>query len=64
MANIQSRLKKSQLIERLNDDELHGYACKAYHIKNKALVDINEINDPYFRQEVINYADKKYGKRK
>lgn len=64
MANIQSSLKPSQLIARLNDDEIQDYARRAYHQRNKSLVDIDELTDPYFKQMVINYSDNKYGKRK
>jgi hypothetical protein len=64
MTNIQSSLKRLQLIARLNDEEMHDYARRAYQQKGLVLVDIKEINDPYFKQEIVNYADNKYGKRK
>lgn len=61
---MQSNLAKHQLISRFNDEEIQDYARRAYQQKNKALVDLNEVNDPYFKQLLINYADNKYGKRK
>lgn len=64
MANLRSQLEKHQLISRLNDEEVHDYARKAYHQKGLALINLAEINDPYFKQQVINYADTKYGRRK
>jgi len=64
MASLQSSLKPSQLIARLNDDELHDYARRAYQQHNKSLIDIDELTDPYFKQMVISHSDNKYGKRK
>ena len=48
----------------MNDEELHDKARDAYHKKGLALINLAEINDPYFKQQVINYADSKYGRRK
>ena len=61
---MRSQLAKHQLIKSLSDDELHDLARKAYQIKGLLLVKLDEISDPYFKQQVINYADAKYGRRK
>lgn len=60
---LRSQLAKWQQSQPLNDEELHDMARKAYHKKGLALVQINELTDPFVRQEIINYADKKWGKR-
>ena len=64
MANIQSSLKQSQLIQRFNEEDIHDYARRAYQQKGLALVNVDELTDPYIKQGVVNYADNKYGKRK
>ncbi len=61
--NIQSSLKRLQLITRLNDDEIQDYARRAYQQKGLALIPIDEITDPYVKQQIINFADRKYGKK-
>ena len=60
---MQSQLAKHQLSKGLTDDELHDLARKAYHIKSMVLVKLEELSDPYIKQEIINYADRKYGKK-
>lgn len=61
---LRSQLAKWQQSQPLNDEELHDMARRAYHQKGLALVTLSELNDPYFKQQVINYADEKYGRRK
>ena len=63
MAKLRSQLARLQLTPTLNDEEVHDYARKAYHQKGLALVRIDELKDPFVKQEIINYADKKWGKR-
>lgn len=47
----------------MNDEELHNYAKRAYYQKSLVLVDLNDINDPFFKQELINYFNGKYHKK-
>ena len=60
---MRSQLAKYQLIKGLTDEELHDYARRAYHIKGMVLVKLDEMKDPFVKQEIINYADRKYGRR-
>ena len=47
----------------LNESEIHRRATELWQTtKRKALVDIYDIHDDQFKQQVIQYADKKYGK--
>lgn len=62
MANLRSQLARWQQSQPMNDEELHDKARDAYHKKGLALINLAEINDPYFKQQVINYADAKYGR--
>jgi hypothetical protein len=49
----------------LNEQEIHRKATDLWQSgRRKALVDIYDINDNDFKQQVINYADNKYGKGK
>jgi len=63
MGNLQSSLKRSQLIDRFTDEDIQDYARKAYHQKDLVLVPLSEITDDYVKQAIINFADRKYGKR-
>ncbi len=63
MANLQSSLKRLQLISRLTDDEIQEYASRAYHQKNLVLIPLNELTDDYIKQAIINFANGKYGKK-
>ena len=47
----------------LNDEEIHRKAKELWQQgKRKALIDIYDIHDQDFKQQVINYAENKYGK--
>jgi hypothetical protein len=49
----------------MNEDEIHRKATELWQMtKRKALVDIYDIANEEFKQQVIQYADKKYGKAK
>jgi hypothetical protein len=49
----------------MNEDEIHRKATELWQMtKRKALVDIYDIRNEEFKQQVIQYADKKYGKVK
>jgi hypothetical protein len=49
----------------MNEQEIHRKATDLWQSgRRKALVDIYDINDNDFKQKVINYCDKKYGKVK
>lgn len=64
VANIQSSLKKSQLIESPTSESTKDKARKAYHEFGLVLIYLDRITNPYFKQEIKNYADNEYGKRK
>ena len=63
MSSIQSSLKHSQLIQPLNDEELIEKARRAYQQKGLALIPLSEITDQYVKQAIINFCDRKYGKK-
>jgi hypothetical protein len=47
----------------MNEQEIHRKATDLWQSsRRKALVDIYDIRDQEFKQQVINYADNKYGK--
>lgn len=47
----------------LNEAEIHRRATELWRTtQRKALVDIYDIHDNEFKQQFIQYADKKYGK--
>jgi hypothetical protein len=45
-----------------NDKEIHARATELWIEKGKALIDPREILDNNFKQQVISYANNKYGK--
>jgi uncharacterized protein YabE (DUF348 family) len=47
-----------------NDAEIHDKATVLWKEKGKALIDPREIMDNQFKQQVITYANNKYGKAK
>lgn len=61
--NMRDSLSKHQLIDRLNNEEIHDYARRAYQQKGLALIPLSEITDPFVKQEIINFCDRKYGKK-
>lgn len=47
----------------MSEEDLFHHAKRAYHQKRFVLVPLDEVTDVYFKQELINFADRKYGKR-
>jgi hypothetical protein len=45
-----------------NEKEIHDKATLLWKEKGKALIDPREILDNQFKQQVISYANNKYGK--
>jgi hypothetical protein len=61
---MKSSLAKHQLYKPLTEDELFPLEKKLYLEKDKVIIKVEEIKDPYYRQEVRNEADKKFNVKK
>lgn len=46
------------------DEEMHEMEKKLYVEKDKVILKVQEISDPFYRQEVRNNANKKFGVKK
>ena len=59
---MKSSLYRHQLSQPLTQDELLRYEIRLWREKGKVIVDPLEL-DSFTKQEIINYANRKYGKR-
>lgn len=63
MFNPKVKPTRNQMIYSLNEEETQQYAKDCYHIADIAVIPLSEVNDPFQRQAIKNFCDRKYGKK-
>ncbi len=63
MAKPKVKPNRQQMMDNLNLEETQQYAQDAYHIADIAVIPIVEVTDPFEKQAIKNFCDRKYGKK-
>lgn len=63
MPKPKTKPTRQQMMDNLNQEETQQYATEAYHIADIAVIPIVEVTDPFEKQAIKNFCDRKYGKK-